>query len=79
MPDPERHEGTYKDPLEKAILEHTVDAVESQPCAIVSPDTPVHQAVQRMSNLEIACLLVGENERLVGIFTQRDVLGARYF
>ncbi len=74
MPDPERHEGTYNDPLEKAILEHTVDEVESQPCAIVSADTSILQAVQRLANLEVACLVVAEKQRLVGVFTIRDVL-----
>ena len=89
MSDIERHEtpgGEFQDPLsnydpaplhdpiEKALLEQTVGVVESQPCAIVAPDTPVHQAVQRMANLEVGCLVVAENERLVGVFTKRDVL-----
>ena len=65
---------TYHDPLEKAIAQQTDGAVESQPCATIAPDTPVHQAVQRLSNLEVACLVVAENRRLLGVFTERDVL-----
>ena len=89
MSDPERHEtsagqfedqlsnhapATHHDPLEKALLEQTVEAVESQPCVIVAPDMPVHQAVQRLANLEVACLVVADKERLAGVFTKRDVL-----
>ena len=41
-------------------------------CA-VTPDTPVEQAVRRMTERKAGCaLLVDEGGRLVGIFTERD-------
>ena len=65
---------THHDPLEKALLERTVDAVESQPCAIVGLAMPVHRAVQRLANVEVGCLVVVDKGRLAGVFTKRDVL-----
>ena len=65
---------THHDPLEKALFEQPVSAVESQPCAVIAPEMPVHQAVQRLVNLEVGCLVVVDEHRLVGVFTKRDVL-----
>jgi CBS domain-containing protein len=40
----------------------------------VQPDTPVEEAVKTMNTYEIGCLVVVENERPVGIITERDLL-----
>jgi CBS domain-containing protein len=40
----------------------------------VAPDTTVRTAVECMNSHRLGCVLVEENERLVGIFTERDVL-----
>jgi CBS domain-containing protein len=56
------------------LSEETVTAIRTQPCTIISPDTPVHRALQTMVDRNISCLLVAEDERLVGVFTRRDVL-----
>jgi CBS domain-containing protein len=40
----------------------------------ISPDKTVRQAVQAMNEHGIGSLLVMEGERIVGIFTERDVL-----
>ncbi|HET6389192.1 CBS domain-containing protein [Hyphomicrobium sp.] len=40
----------------------------------VSPDTPIAQIAQTMRNLDIGCLPVGENDRLVGMVTDRDII-----
>lgn len=46
----------------------------------VAPDISVTECVQKMNELDIGAMLVMEDERLVGIFTERDaitkVLGA---
>jgi len=39
----------------------------------VSPDTPLAQIAQMMKNLDIGCLPVGKNDRLVGMVTDRDI------
>jgi CBS domain-containing protein len=39
----------------------------------VSPDITVQEAAQKLRDLEIGCLPVGENDRLVGMVTDRDI------
>lgn len=40
----------------------------------VDPQTTVAEAVQRMTKERIGCLVVVENGKLAGVFTERDVL-----
>lgn len=40
----------------------------------VGPDTPVGEAVARMRRDGLDCLLVTDDERLIGIFTDRDAV-----
>ena len=44
----------------------------------VTPDTPVHQAVELLHTKKIGALLVVEEGRLVGILTVTDMLGLLY-
>lgn len=62
------------DQLERALVEESVAAIRSQPCTVVPPDLPVQRAIQTLVDLEIACLLVAEDDHLIGVFTKRDVL-----
>ncbi|WP_045836970.1 CBS domain-containing protein [Hyphomicrobium sp. 99] len=39
----------------------------------VSPQTPLSQVAQLMKDLDIGALPVGENDRLVGMVTDRDI------
>jgi CBS domain-containing protein len=39
----------------------------------VSPDLSLRQAAERMRDCDIGCLPVGENDRLVGMLTDRDI------
>ena len=40
---------------------------------IASPDDTVQQAASRMTELDVGVLPVGENDRLVGMLTDRDI------
>lgn len=40
----------------------------------VAPDISVTECVQRMNELRIGAMLIMENDKLVGIFTERDAL-----
>ena len=44
------------------------------PLVSVRPDITVAEAVQTMAARRVGCLLVTEEEKLVGLFTERDVL-----
>jgi signal-transduction protein with cAMP-binding, CBS, and nucleotidyltransferase domain len=68
------HPKTHNDPLEKALIDETVVAIQCTPVATVAPGTPVHAAVKTLAGLHVGCLLVAENGRLVGVFSDRDVL-----
>ena len=56
------------DPLER-LLEQKTGGLET-----VGPETSIMDAVARMNQRSIGSVLVMEGERLVGIFTERDVL-----
>ena len=65
---------TYDDPLEKAIAEETVSAIKHQPQATIDPSASVASAIHKLAAGHVACLLVAEDDRLVGVFTDREVL-----
>src|SRR6476646_4795465 len=52
-------------PLHQAIDHHPIT---------VTPETPVLQAVTLMSQTRASCVLVVEEQQLVGIFTELDVV-----
>ncbi|PLX30597.1 MAG: hypothetical protein C0600_07920 [Ignavibacteria bacterium] len=45
-----------------------------KPAITVDIDTPVHDAVHMMQTKRIGCVLVTSHRKLLGIFTERDVL-----
>jgi len=64
----------YSDSLREALAEETVAAIHSRPYAEISPDKSIFRALQALAGLKVASLLVVEDGRLVGVFTERDVL-----
>ena len=64
----------YDDPLEQALAEEELGTIRHEPFATISPETPVHEAVEKLSDMHIACLLVTEEKKLIGVFSERDVL-----
>ncbi len=64
----------YEDPLEAVLAEETVDQIRHEPMATIAPDAPVHEAVKRLAGLHIACLLVEQEGKMLGVFSDRDVL-----
>ena len=65
---------SYDDPLEEALAESTVEAITHQPCATIASGPTVREALDMLSGLHVACLLVEEDGGLVGVFSDRDVL-----
>jgi len=53
---------------DKVNLMHTDDYV------CVDPATPLHQAIEVMKRDEGGCAIIREGNRVVGIFTERDLL-----
>lgn len=65
---------SYSDPIEQALAEESVAAIQHEPYSTISPDTKVSDAIEELARQHVACLLVAEEGRLVGVFSDRDVL-----
>lgn len=64
----------FDDPLEQALEEQPVSAMQTQPYAGISPDDSVEAAIRKLSDENVACLLVERGGKLVGVFSDRDIL-----
>jgi signal-transduction protein with cAMP-binding, CBS, and nucleotidyltransferase domain len=59
--------------LARSVMEDNLGQLEHEFLG-VTPDTPALEVIQRMQDGHVGCALVLEAGRLVGIFTERDVL-----
>ncbi len=64
----------YRDTLEQALSEETAAAIQSRPCTSISPDATVEQALNLLAQRGVACALVEEDGKLIGVFSDRDLL-----
>src|ERR1035438_8068010 len=62
------------DPIRDAVLETPVSELMTNDPLVVDADTTVVAAVSAMNEHHIGCVLVQKAGKLVGIFTERDVL-----
>ncbi len=60
--------------LESALANTALSEVVSQPPLMVSASTTLADTIHLMQQERRACVLVMEDDRLVGIFTERDIL-----
>jgi CBS domain-containing protein len=56
------------------LLGEHLNRLGAPPPLTVAPETPVDEAIGRMQAAEVDCLLVVADDRLVGIFTDRDAV-----
>lgn len=59
---------------ERAITEQPVRGLSPKTPVTVSAESSIHEAVQTLVRHKIGCLLVEDAGKVVGIFTERDVL-----
>jgi CBS domain-containing protein len=73
---PNEFEDSYEDKqrIRGAVVTESIAALKPKPVATVRPNTTVLDAVHLMTQKKIGCVCVTENEKLIGIFTERDVL-----
>ncbi|QEG01805.1 inosine 5'-monophosphate dehydrogenase [Stieleria maiorica] len=64
----------YDSELERALAEDAVAEIDAKPYLQISPYATVQEAVEMLHDSGAASLLVVDSDRLVGIFTERDVL-----
>jgi CBS domain-containing protein len=60
--------------FQSRLLGEHLDELGSPPPLTVGPDTPVDAVIAQMQAAEVDCVLVTVEERLVGIFTDRDAV-----
>jgi CBS domain-containing protein len=74
--DAPRPEGiSHLAPIERAIVAEDIRALGLGPAISVRRDATLYDTVQTLQREHIGCVLVtGEDGRLVGIFTERDLL-----
>ena len=74
---PNEFDDAYEDrqKIRGAIVTETIASLRPKAVATVRPNTNVLDAVHLMTQKRIGCVCVTEGDKLVGIFTERDVLG----
>ena len=60
--------------LARSVMEDNLSQLEREETITVQPDTPVIEVVRKMKNARSGCALVLDGDKLVGIFTEHDVL-----
>ena len=59
--------------LERSVMEDDIRQLEQEFLG-VSPDTPALEVIAKMKAAGLGCALVMDQEKLVGIFTERDLM-----
>ncbi len=59
--------------LARSVMEDTLSQIEQEFLG-VTPDAPVSEVIEKMKQARLGCALVVDAGRLVGIFTERDLL-----
>ena len=60
--------------LARSVMEDNLGQLEPDQAISVAPDTPALEVAELMKNSNSGCALVVDNGKLVGIFTEHDVL-----
>jgi len=64
----------YSSKLAAALAEESVDAIISAPFLRIRPSATIGQVIQAMAGSRSSCAVVVDRKRVLGIFTERDVL-----
>lgn len=72
--DPVVEEGSREIRLRQGLLTVPISHLDPRPAVSMSPSATVREAVDLMNKEGIGAILVANGDRLVGIFTERDVL-----
>jgi CBS domain-containing protein len=70
----EQHLPIPATPVERALLTDRVHQFQGRQALIVSPTMPVREVLRLLVDNKVGCVAVAEQGKLVGIFTERDVL-----
>ena len=60
--------------VERSLMRDRVKMLTSMPALTVAPTTPVSEVLRLLNERHLGCVMVVENRKLVGVFTERDAL-----
>lgn len=60
--------------LARSVMEDKLGRLDYDEAVLVSPDTPAGEVAERMKTAQLGCALVLQNGKLVGIFTEHDLM-----
>lgn len=60
--------------LARSVMEDNLSQLDQEEAVVVQPQTPAMDVMRKMISAHSGCALVLEAEKLVGIFTEHDVL-----
>ena len=64
----------FDDPVEQLLYESSAEEIQATPFTLVERTAPVGEVVHLMQQKGIACVLVEEQGKLVGVFSDRDIM-----
>ncbi|MAE60169.1 MAG: hypothetical protein CMJ49_02310 [Planctomycetaceae bacterium] len=64
----------YDDALERSLCEDDLRDIMSHPAITATPDTATREVVNTLHDRAVACVIIVDDGRPVGILTERDVL-----
>src|SRR5258707_4146478 len=60
--------------VERALLTDRVELFKGRQPLVVSPTMPVREVMRLLADNKVGCVVVADQGKIVGIFTERDVL-----
>jgi CBS domain-containing protein len=66
---------SYESELADAVFNQPLSSLPHRPMVTVKAEATARQAIEAMHSNAVSCVLVMDGEELVGIFTERDVVG----
>ena len=67
-------ERTMSEDLDILALQQPIDLSDLQPVVGVTPEMTISEVVDTMLTKRVGCVVITEDEQLVGLFTERDLL-----
>jgi CBS domain-containing protein len=64
----------YASDLHRVLAEEPISEIQSTPCVQVGKQASIRDAIEALDKSKVSSLLVVDGNKLVGIFTERDVL-----
>lgn len=60
--------------LERNIVEDTIRCLTPRTPLFATPETPVGEVIQLLADKDVGCIVIAQEEKVLGILTERDVL-----